>query len=154
MREVFPVSKRWRGVFAALSLLCMLAALSISALAQENRLKVNIPFDFNVGKAAMPAGEYIVGNALSLGALSIRNADGQHSVDTPADYAVGKVYLERAELVFNRYGDQYFLSLVWSEGMSGRKLVESGLEREVKAARELATGGPSDWQKVVVLPHQ
>jgi hypothetical protein len=52
MIKPLPVSKRRLGVFAASSLLCMLTMVSVSALAQENRLEVNIPFDFNVGKTA------------------------------------------------------------------------------------------------------
>src|SRR4029453_5428270 len=31
---------------------CLLTMVSVSALAQENRLEANIPFDFNVGKTA------------------------------------------------------------------------------------------------------
>ena len=152
MRKSLPVSKRWRRVFAASSLLCMLTLVSISAGAQETS-RFTIPFDFTVGKMAMPAGQYIVGKGVSPGLVLIQNVDGHHSATALASYAIGKVDLKKPELVFNQYGDQYFLSLVWSEGVSGWELPESRREREVKAARALATTWPSDWQKVVVLPN-
>jgi hypothetical protein len=44
------------------------------------------------------------------------------------------------KLVFNRYGDQYFLSKIWAASSdSGRELPKSRLEREV--AQRLSEGG-------------
>ena len=38
------------------------------------------------------------------------------------------------KLVFNRYGDQYFLSKIWPPSSdTGRELTKSSLEREVAA---------------------
>jgi hypothetical protein len=38
------------------------------------------------------------------------------------------------KLVFNRYGDQYFLSKIWTRSsLTGRGLTKSRLEREVAA---------------------
>jgi len=152
MREALPVSKRRLGVFAALSLLWMLAMVSISAGAQETRLKVNIPFNFNIEKTALPAGEYIVEKATFPGIFLIRNVDGHYSAVTYASYAVGALDQERAQFVFNRYGDQYFLSVVWSEGTFGQELRKSRREREVNAAWVPATAWPSASRKIVILP--
>ena len=46
------------------------------------------------------------------------------------------------KLVFNRYGDQYFLSKIWAPSSdTGRELPKSRLEREV--AQRLSEGGPT-----------
>jgi hypothetical protein len=43
----------------------------------------------------------------------------------------------KTKLVFNRYGDQYFLSEIWVEGATrGRELPKTGREKEM--AREFA----------------
>ena len=41
--------------------------------------------------------------------------------------------VSQGTLVFNRYGDRYFLSQVWTPGHIGRQLNTSALEREMIA---------------------
>lgn len=41
-------------------LLCLSAALSLSAFAQDAQAKFTLPYDAHIGEAALPAGEYTV----------------------------------------------------------------------------------------------
>ncbi len=77
-----------------------------SASAQDNGVRATIPFDFTVGNKVLPSGTYtikleqanvvaIVNREKSVTVLSIGYADG-HRPNT-------------SKLVFNKYGDQYFL---------------------------------------------
>ena len=48
----------------------------------------------------------------------------------------------QSKLVFNRYGDHYFLSQVWTAGNSrGRQLLKSGREREMAQVAKIETQG-------------
>src|SRR5882757_2293643 len=83
-----------------------------SSLAQENAVQATIPFDFTVNSKLLPPGTYRI-KAVSSNVVSIVSVGGNiavmslsYSDDTrPGD--VGK-------LVFNRYGNQYFLSKITS----------------------------------------
>ncbi len=47
-----------------------------------------------------------------------------------------------SKLVFNRYGDRYFLSQVWTEGNSqGRQLLMSDREKEIAQTAKFETQG-------------
>src|ERR1700688_1750074 len=75
--------------------------------------KVSIPFNFIVGSRTMPAGQYTVENVRPL--LILKSADGgilnviTDSIQSLNAATVGK-------LVFHGYGNQYFLSEVWTPG--------------------------------------
>jgi hypothetical protein len=100
-------------------------------------IRAEIPFDFNVGKKRLPKGEYIIESVGDAGTLSIRNADKGKSVifntirSKPTD---GK----KPKLVFNRYGDQYFLSRVWDQSSETiLKLNKSGTEKRVAKLNQI-----------------
>ncbi|MEO8591706.1 MAG: hypothetical protein ABI759_00145 [Candidatus Solibacter sp.] len=91
----------------------LVAASNLGLQAQTMKLTANIPFPFYAGKVAMPAGEYTVNH--DRGILTVRKADGRSS---------GAMFLTRQEnlpkpaanpvLVFNQYGNTFFLSSVRS----------------------------------------
>jgi len=97
-------------------------------------LKVNVPFAFQVGKATLPAGEYILeiqrvssGSALGT-ALVVRTQDGKtHQMvsSRPSNELNG-----RASLTFNKYANTYFLSSVDSFGV-GCELSKTRAEKEI-----------------------
>lgn len=121
-------------ISAMLSLLFVLAIASVSAQMPQS-VQVNIPFDFAAGKATLKSGAYTI-RRTSGNALTIKSADGK-TVLVNAPLAIGsRDYKAGARLVFNRYGDQYFLSQVWLSPDSGRQIFTSGAE--ARAARELA----------------
>jgi hypothetical protein len=77
-------------------------------------LKVDVPFDFIAGGSHLAAGTYNIFHTDSANLMMIRSTDLKAQAlvpvmvsDTGSDKSVTK-------LVFNRYGDQYFLSQIWS----------------------------------------
>src|SRR5262249_22490324 len=105
------------------------ASLSAGSFYQ---VRANIPFGFMVGSEAFPAGAYTVarlGNGESV--LVIRSGDGRKSVAFLTNGTYSARAREKAGLIFNRYGDQYFLTEVWTVGdLTGRQLIPSRGERE------------------------
>jgi hypothetical protein len=113
-------------------------------LSAQTIARVTVPFDFTVGQTQMSAGAYEI-NPLAHDAIVIRDSKAAKS-------ALSIVRSERSrnsdsgtKLVFNRYGDKYFLSQV-SRGFGGgvMQIPTSKLEKEVRIANTNVT------RKVVV----
>ena len=90
--------------------IALFAASSLSAAgnlsAQEHLVKANIPFDFTVNNNVLPAGTYTI-SSLSPNAIQIRNVNGH-----AAELSLVQNDEKRSKtpvLVFQRYGNQYFL---------------------------------------------
>ena len=121
---------------------CLLSLLLVgSAGAQEpgTRIRASIPFDFTVKGKTMPAGVYDVTRVMDEPVtLLLRNIHDKHDVVVVETEPVRDQFMpNRGELVFNRYGDTYFLSEVFTAGeQTGEELYPSHKERELK--RELA----------------
>ncbi len=142
-----------------LSLLLVLAAVSVNAQQlSENSIAVNIPFDFAVGETKLPAGNYTLRRLAltsSYDRLVIQSADGRGETHTgmTRPNRVSEVQ-KQSKLVFNRYGDQYFLSQVWMAGSdTGRDLFQSRYERNLAKESKLARS-KSEHQKVALTASQ
>jgi hypothetical protein len=97
----------------------------------ERPLEVKIPFDFTVGAKRMSAGEYTVKYDVP-GSLWVVRRDGKAACVVLTMAVQGKVTPEVGKLVFNRYGDSYFLAQIWSPGYDqGRQLPKSKAELEI-----------------------
>ena len=124
--------------FTMLMLLVVLSLASAVASAQTpaaNKVVATIPFEFNVGYKTMPAGDYSVQIiATANDALMIKNADSSVSALRLSEATSREKEKSHARLIFNRYGDKYFLSEVWN-GVDkiGRRLIKSGDERAAEA---------------------
>jgi hypothetical protein len=105
-----------------------------SAFAQTNHVQAKIPFDFMVGKATLPAGQYDL-TSLNDGAnkLSVlRGSDGRSNAIFSANRVESRNASDKTKLVFHRVGDQYFLRQIWAEGAyAGRELPPTKLESEL-----------------------
>src|ERR1700733_547078 len=89
------------ALFAASSLA---AAGNLSA--QEHMVKANIPFEFTENNNVLPAGTYTI-SSLSPSAVQVRNVNGH-----VAELSLVQNDDKRSAtpvLVFQRYGNQYFL---------------------------------------------
>jgi len=105
-----------------------LALVCASLCAQTMNLRATIPFAFRAGEKAMPAGEYTIRH--SAGALILHNAVGP-SVILLTNAASRPNAPRDARLSFNRYGEQYFPSSVWtSDSRDGREISKSRVEKE------------------------
>jgi len=91
----------------SIALFALVSFVTVGSIsAQDRAVKATVPFDFTVGNTLLPAGSYTIA-AEDTGVIKIRNTDGRIvllSTTTPD----GKE-AKTDELVFNKYGDQYFL---------------------------------------------
>lgn len=77
------------------------------ASAQVPGIRVNVPFNFTVGDKLLPAGTYTI-TVPSTGVIDIRNREKHISVWSMA-LPDNRESENGDELVFARYGNQYFL---------------------------------------------
>jgi hypothetical protein len=141
------MKKRSFGTVTMLSLLLMLGANSVNAQhLSESKISVTIPFNFAVGETKLPAGEYLLRRVISTSSadqLSIQSADGRVDLHTGITRPNRTSEIQKqSKLVFNRYGDRYFLSQVWMAGSdTGRDLFKSRGERILSKESKLAKNG-------------
>jgi hypothetical protein len=82
-------------------------ATSTGAIAQQPTLKANIPFSFTVGNTWMPAGEYTISSPLQQ-VVQVRSADLSRIATIVSSQSFNDPGSGN-KLVFDKYGDQYFL---------------------------------------------
>jgi hypothetical protein len=89
-----------------------------SAPAQDYVTKATVPFSFTVGSQTLPPGTYTIGTPpTSPNLLAIRNWDKKVNMLSLCLPNQGNPGHDNT-LVFHKYGDQYYLSEVRSEGAS------------------------------------
>ena len=123
------------GVVGALLVIMLVGA--VNAVAQTISLEAKIPFDFVIGGKTLPAGDYsIYSTGLNAPQLILfRNARAGASAIASTGPVEPKTGRGTNKLVFHRYGDKYFLSLIWgSDDRVARGLGKSKLEREFTAS--------------------
>ena len=100
-------------------------------------LEANIPFQFHAGNTKLPPGKYVI-HALDntdLTVMEIRSADGSTSALFDVRDAEANSAPAKSELIFNKYGNRYFLAKLFDEGNpSGTEVVESRYEKRVSQA--------------------
>jgi hypothetical protein len=103
-------------------------------------LEVNIPFQFHAGNAKLPAGKYRVHvlDDSGLTVMEIASVDGSSAALFQVDSAEANSTPAKSELIFNKYGNRYFLAKLFDEGdPNGSRVVESRYEKMVgQAAQE------------------
>ena len=130
-------------MFALLGLSLMLATLSASG--QSVRVKANIPFNFSVTGATLPAGAYTIQSLTADGmVLSIRDSNMNAQGMVLAIECESRNDAKQSKLVFHHYGDTYFLTQVW---VAGRKLGH----RIPKSPRETEVAKDYTMQEVVLV---
>jgi len=133
--------KKQSFLMAGLLVLSSMAATQV-ARAQESMV-VDIPFAFVAGNATLPAGEYRVQKLDENSAvLLIHCWDASASALVITNAAQAKEPQAESKLVFNRYGNRYFLSQVWTAGsIRGRQLPISPREKEMPQLAQNETKG-------------
>jgi hypothetical protein len=110
-----------------------LLLVAACASAQTLNVKANIPFDFVVDQATLPAGTYAI-DELNSGSpvLVIRGDNGKGSMVAISNHAESLNASADSHLVFHRYGDQYFLAQIWLQGeRAGRQFRMNRREAEI-----------------------
>jgi hypothetical protein len=104
----------------------------IPANAQSVAMKVSIPFEFRVANLTLPAGTYIVQRMGD--ALRIADRNG-HTATVISTSVTSRSVGSKNEIVFNQYGDLYFLTEArWQGYNSARGLMKSKAEIELAKA--------------------
>jgi hypothetical protein len=131
-----------RSTFGALMTLIVAFAIAVPVVHAQSQiiLKANVPFGFNVGSTYMPAGSYEV-LKLNASATLIETWDG-HNRAIALFNPAGPSKTDETKLVFQKYGDRYVLSQIWTS-LSGQGLEapKSDLEKEMQAANTGTQGG-------------
>ena len=123
----------YKHAYRVLIALTLFAVLMVPATQAQSIWKAEIPFDFAVGNNWLPAGEYQI-KPTTEKVILIQSQDARSSALAMTIGGQAGKPSDVGKLVFNRYGDQYFLSKIWTPfSNTGRELTESRLEREVAA---------------------
>ena len=99
-----------------------------------DQLDVNIPFQFHAGNAKFPAGKYVVQvlDDSDQTVMEIRSANDSTSALLEVRETRANATPAKSELIFNKYGNRYFLSELFDEGNStGSKVAESRYEKRI-----------------------
>src|SRR6266446_2553721 len=87
-------------------------------------LDVNIPFQFHAGNTKLPAGKY-----------RIHMMDGSTSALFQVQESDANSAPAKSELIFNKYGNRYFLAKLFDEGNpNGSEVVKSHYETRMSQA--------------------
>jgi hypothetical protein len=138
-RGIHNATTRFRNLLAVITALAFMMAISlVQAHAQiTGDLDVTIPFQFHAGDAKLPAGRYVIHtvDTSDLTVMEIVSADGSTSALFEVRDAEANSVPAKSELIFNKFGDRYFLAKVFDEGNpNGSTVVESRYEKKVGAA--------------------
>jgi len=123
------------GTLTAGLLLASMIVLPVRAQMPATAVRATIPFDFSVRDEILPAGTYEikrVGEQPNI--LLIRNINHSHQqqVFLTQSTEAADVYSD-TELVFQRYGDRYFLSKLLRAGQQiDEEVVPSNAERQLR----------------------
>jgi hypothetical protein len=100
-------------------------------------IEANIPFQFHAGNVKLPPGNYVIHplDDTDSGIMEISSADGSTSALFEVHSAQANSAPAKTELIFNKYGNRYFLAKLFDEGEpSGDAVAESRYEKRVSQA--------------------
>jgi len=115
--------------------LFILVAVSSAHAQSVDRVTANIPFDFIAGNKTLPSGEYTFSRGLpnDPDLLLIRSADSHVALFLNVMEHQARQTPTETDLVFNKIGDEYFLSRLWIAGEdTGREVPKSRTERALE----------------------
>lgn len=105
--------------------------MALSSASAQGKAKATIPFNFRVGSAVLPAGPYLIEYTASR-VVWFHSQDGRQHAVVLATTTNGAI-APPEKLVFNRYGDRYFLSeTLASSGESEMTFAPSKLEKSIR----------------------
>jgi hypothetical protein len=135
-----------KNICTLLSIAMLLVATSVCIQAQERPLTtVTVPFAFTVENSSLPAGSYTVSVLPPYNMLKLQSTDGRNVVMIRAIPSKSSADSKQAKFVFNRIGDEYFLSQVWELGSKTHRDLFLG-----NRAQELAKNHTNEQVKTVV----
>src|SRR6185369_1523509 len=115
-----------KQIYRAIAIFVTFLGLTVAAVQAQtpSRVEVNIPFQFSAGKTTLNPGVYTV-KWMSGNLVRLSTVDNKSSVIVNAPVNLTSTDPEATErLVFNKYGDEYFLAQIWLTADSGRQLLK------------------------------
>jgi hypothetical protein len=144
------MTKNFYFFLASLLLTVTIATGAQAQSRSREELRVDVPFDFNVGNTSLAAGEYrvsIVNPASDRSVVQIIGVDGQSKALVLTN-DIESAYKANARLTFRHYGNQYFLAQVWMAAEpAGLAITHSKIEKQLQ--RQLDNGA-KDYSMVAV----
>ena len=132
---------RTMGCHLFLSFIALVFTLTFSpskAHAQIiGEIEADIPFQFHADDAKLPAGKYIIRmvDNTDLTIMEISSEDNSVSALFEVRDAEASAAPAKTELIFNKYGDRYFLAKLFDEGNpNGSTVDESRYEKRISEA--------------------
>ena len=106
-------------------------------------LDANIPFQFVVGRATFPAGKYTIkqmdDSEDTPNVIEISSADGRMRTFFDTENASLDNAPKKSEIIFDKIGNNYFLSQIFLEGENyGIQAEESKMEKKLKKGGQQA----------------
>ena len=125
------------------ALLIAATGVGSTGLYAQDQVVMDIPFNFNVKAAKLPAGRYEMTKPIGdPNTIQISNLDNGRTVLLVSYKALVTGPGVAPKAIFNQYGDRYFFSELWtSDGVESR-VSPSKLEREVKTSAEKKHAAP------------
>jgi hypothetical protein len=120
-------------LFAMAFVLGLVAIFAAGSVNAQSKMAFEAPFEFHVGKDTLSAGKYEL-RKLEYGKYLLTNLDSRQARIVLFDVALtNKDESADERVVFNRYGETYFLRGVFEkQGAEGRETLESKYERQIR----------------------
>ena len=125
------MKKQMITMMAALMVFGVLGIASVQAQ-DAGTMSVHIPFEFSAANQTLPAGDYYVRRSIQGAqvAMEVISKDKSQALRLTIHPVGGTDVQSGSRLVFNKYGDQYFLSQLWIAGrINGEELTKTSRER-------------------------
>jgi hypothetical protein len=114
-KEVLMKTRMIRSATMACLLVLIPVLLNAQMAIKQPLFRVDIPFAFSAGGTHLPAGHYYVSHPGDPYLLLIEKDDGRARAMVYVHPSASNGNNLSTKLVFNKYGEQYFLSQVWTE---------------------------------------
>lgn len=140
-------------ILKGLSACALLGIFGISAQQTDHKVLVSVPFNFSVSNQHLTAGTYTFTSNTLQSPILIRSKQSGSAILVLAFSAQANKVQNEPKLVFDRYGDQYFLRKIWyAGGTDGRELMISRVEEQL--ARTMAKPADSVVLVAETKPHK
>ncbi|HMG33211.1 MAG TPA: hypothetical protein VKM94_04665 [Blastocatellia bacterium] len=125
--------KKWLFILGMSAILVIAGALAVRAQIVDT-IDVEIPFGFTVQNKMFPAGKYsLVTLGTTRDVMALRDERGRTVTMFLTESDILTKEPEKTELVFDRIGDEYFLSRIFEEGNTiGVELPKPRAERDLE----------------------
>lgn len=105
------------GITSLIAVVLLFAAAGYAQFTRQAVLKADVPFEFNVGKKVLPAGEYVVVR-VTPHILVLRDRDNHAVASFVAGAAVSTTVRSTPVLRFESVGTRHLLTQIWPSGVT------------------------------------